>query len=64
MRSTPTPTGVIEAQLSPDGEPVVGLYLHIAYHRVMSSFERMVGRRQVTPAVIGVLSMLAGHPGI
>lgn len=43
---------------------MLGLYLHIAYHRVMSSFERMVGRREVTPAVIGVLAMLAEHPGI
>ena len=62
--STRSPTGVIEAQLSLGGEPVVGLYLHIAYHRVMSSFGRMVGRRDVTPAVIGVLAMLAEHPGI
>ncbi len=42
----------------------MGLYLHIAYHRVMSSFERMVGRGEVTPAIIGVLAMLAEHPGI
>lgn len=55
---------MIEGQLSPSGEPVLGLYLHIAYHRVMSSFERTVGRREVTPAVIGVLAMLAEHPGI
>jgi DNA-binding MarR family transcriptional regulator len=55
---------MIEAQLSRSGEPVRGLYLHIAYHRVMSSFERVVGRREVTPAVIGVLAMLAEHPGI
>jgi DNA-binding MarR family transcriptional regulator len=63
VRPTRTPTGIIEAQLSPDGEPVVGLYLHIAYHRVMSSFGRMVGRQDVTPAIIGVLAMLAEHPG-
>ena len=42
---------------------MLGLYLHIAYHRVMSSFGRMVGGRDVTPAVIGVLAMLAEHPG-
>ena len=53
---------MIEAELSPGGEPVLGLYLHIAYHRVMSSFERMVGRRDATPAVIGVLAMLARIP--
>jgi DNA-binding MarR family transcriptional regulator len=46
------------------GEPVLGLYLHIAYHHVMSSFARMVGRREVTPAIIGLLAMLAEHPGV
>ena len=60
----PTPVIVIEAQLSPRGEPVLGLYLHIAYHRVMSTFSRKVGHRQVTPAIIGVIAMLAEHPGI
>jgi DNA-binding MarR family transcriptional regulator len=55
---------VIEGQLSPGGEPVLGLYLHIAYHRVMSTFSRKVGHGQVTPAVIGVIAMLAERPGI
>lgn len=62
--SSVTPTAIIEAQLSPHGEPVLGLYLHIAYHRVMSSFGRTVGRGEVTPAIIGVLAMLAEFPGI
>jgi DNA-binding MarR family transcriptional regulator len=43
---------------------VLGLYLHVAYHRVMASFGRTVGRREVTPAVIGVLAMLAERPDI
>ena len=60
----PPPAAVIEAQLSPDGEPVLGLYLHIAYHRVMSTFGRKVGHGQVSPAVIGVIAMLAERPGI
>lgn len=60
----PTPVAVIEAQLSPGGEPVLGLYLHITYHKVMSSFSRKVGHGQVTPAIIGVIAMLAEHPGI
>lgn len=60
----PPPASVIEAQLSPDGEPVLGLYLHIAYHRVMSTFGRRVGHGQVTPAIIGVIAMLAERPGI
>jgi DNA-binding MarR family transcriptional regulator len=59
-----TPTAMIEAQLSPRGEPVLGLYLHVAYHRVMSSFGRAVGRGEVTPAIIGVVAMLAERPGI
>lgn len=60
----PPPAAAIEAQLSPDGEPVLGLYLHIAYHRVMSTFSRKVGHGQVSPAVIGVIAMLAERPGI
>jgi DNA-binding MarR family transcriptional regulator len=55
---------MIEAQLSPQGDPVIGLYLHIAYHRVMASFGNKVGRGGVTPAVIGVIAMLAERPGI
>jgi DNA-binding MarR family transcriptional regulator len=58
------PAAVIEAQLSPQGEPVLGLYLHISYHKVMSTFSRKVGHGQVTPAIIGVIAMLAERPGI
>jgi DNA-binding MarR family transcriptional regulator len=54
-----SPTALIEAQLSPDGEPVLGLYLHVAYHRVMASFGRKVGHGEVTPAIIGVVATLA-----
>src|SRR6188474_3252196 len=60
----PPPAAVIEAQLSPQGEPVLGLYLHISYHKVMSTFSRKVGHGQVTPAIIGVIAMLAERPGI
>lgn len=59
-----SPTAVIEAQLSPKGEPVLGLYLHVAYHRVMASFGRKVGHGEVTPAIIGVVATLAENPGI
>src|SRR5688572_32919222 len=59
-----SPTVMIETQLSPQGEPVLGLYLHVAYHRVMASFGRKVGRGEVTPAIIGVVAMLAESPGI
>ena len=60
----PSPIALIEGQLSPDGEPVLGLYLHVAYHRVMASFGRKVGHGEITPAVIGVVAMLAECPGI
>jgi DNA-binding MarR family transcriptional regulator len=59
-----SPTALIEAQLSPEGEPVLGLYLHVAYHRVMASFGRKVGHGEVSPAIIGVVSTLAAYPGI
>ena len=55
---------MIEAQLSPRGTPVLGLYLHTAYLTVMSSFGRTVGRGEVSPAIIGVVTMLAECPGI
>ena len=64
LREPPAPVAVIEAQLSPRGEPVIGLSLHITYHKVMSTFSRKVGSGQVTPAIIGVIAMLAEHPGI
>ena len=62
--SSPSPTALIEAQLSPQGQPVLGLYLHVAYHKVMASFGRKVGHGEVTPAIIGALAMLAECPGI
>ena len=43
---------------------MLGLYLHIAYHTVMASFRRRVGGSDITPAIIGVLAMLAAHPGV
>jgi DNA-binding MarR family transcriptional regulator len=55
---------MIEAQLSPEGEPVLGLYLHVAYHRVMASFGRKVGHGEVTPAIIGAVALIAEYPGI
>ena len=59
-----SPTALIEAQLSTDGAPVLGLYLHVAYHRVMASFGPKVGHGEVTPAIIGVVATLAACPGI
>jgi hypothetical protein len=61
-KSSFTPTALIEAQLSPGGEPVLGLYLHVAYHTVMSTFGSKVGRGNVTPAMIGVVSLWRRTP--
>ena len=33
-RRPQTPTALIESQLSPSGEPVIGLYIHVAYQMV------------------------------
>jgi DNA-binding MarR family transcriptional regulator len=63
-RSPRTPTELIEAQLSPLHEPVLGLYLHVAYHCFMASFEDIVGRGEITPNLIGVLALLADQPGM
>src|SRR3954464_4825492 len=63
-KAWPSPTAMIEAQLSPYGEPVLGLYLHVAYHSVMATFGKIVGRGSVTPAIIGAVTLIAEHPGI
>lgn len=59
-----SPSGIVESQLSPSGEPVVGLYLHVAYMMVMHSFDDMVGHGEITPAVIGIVAHLAHQPGM
>lgn len=63
-RSSPRPTALIEAQLTANDEPVLGLYLHVAYHCFMASFEDIVGRGEITPNLIGVLALLARQPGL
>jgi DNA-binding MarR family transcriptional regulator len=59
-----SPTAQIESQLSTAGEPVIGLYLHVAYMTVMASFGSMVGRGEVTPAMIGTLALIGQRPGV
>jgi DNA-binding MarR family transcriptional regulator len=63
-RSSRAPTALIEAQLTALNEPVLGLYLHVAYHCFMASFEDIVGRGEITPNLIGVLALLADQPGM
>lgn len=45
-------------------EPVLGLYLHVAYMYFMSTLEEYVGRCEITPNVIGILACLADRPGM
>jgi DNA-binding MarR family transcriptional regulator len=59
-----SPTALIESQLTAADEPVLGLYLHVAYMTVMATFGSMVGRGEVTPAMIGTLALVAQRPGI
>jgi DNA-binding MarR family transcriptional regulator len=59
-----SPSQIVESQLSPSGEPVLGLFLHVAYMMVMHSFERMVGHGEITPSVIGIVAHLAHQPGM
>jgi DNA-binding MarR family transcriptional regulator len=63
-RREPSPTAMIESQLSPSREPVLGLYLHVAYMTVMASFPSEVGRGEITPNIIGLLAILIQLPGL
>ena len=62
-RATPSPTSLIEAELSPSGAPVLGLYLHVAYMAVISTFAGQVGQGDITPNLTGVLALVARAPG-
>ncbi len=57
-------TALIESQLVTGPEPVLGVYLHVAYMTFMSTYEEAVGRGEVTPNMIGVLSLLAQRSGM
>jgi DNA-binding MarR family transcriptional regulator len=59
-----SPFALIETALSPSGEPVLGLHLHVAHMALMSSFEKQLGLHEVTPNWVGILALLEHHPGI
>jgi DNA-binding MarR family transcriptional regulator len=61
--TNPSPTAIIESQLTAPEEPVLGLYLHVAHHYFMTSFH-LVGKGEITPNLIGVLALLSTHPGM
>jgi len=62
--SNPSPTALIESQLTDGSGPVLGLYLHSAYYSFMATYESRVGRGEITPSVIGILALLALRPGM
>jgi DNA-binding MarR family transcriptional regulator len=55
---------LIESELTNGSEPVLGLYLHVAYQAFMSTYEERVGHGEIAPNVIGVLAILARQPGL
>ena len=60
----PSPTALIESKIAGTTEPVLGLYLHVAYMYFMATYEEQVGRGEISPNVIGVLAFLAERPGM
>ena len=59
-----SPTALIESQITAGSEPVLGLYLHVAYNFFMSTYEAQVGRGEIAPNVIGVLAFVKLRPGL
>jgi DNA-binding MarR family transcriptional regulator len=59
-----SPFALIEAALSPSGEPVLGLHLHVAHMALMSSFEKQLGLHEVTPNWVGILALVEHYPGV
>jgi DNA-binding MarR family transcriptional regulator len=58
-----SPATIIEAELDPSGDPVLGLYLHVAYMMLMSTFAEKVGHGEITPNLIGALALVRHNPG-
>lgn len=59
-----TGTRVIENAISPRGQPVVGLYLFMAYGRLVRSMGRGTRFSAINPAAIGVPALLSEFPGL
>lgn len=54
----------IETAISPDGKPVIGLYLFMAYGRLLRSMGRGTEFAAINPVAIGVPAVLKAHPGL
>jgi DNA-binding MarR family transcriptional regulator len=59
-----SPFTLIEGVLSPSGEPVLGLHLHVAHMALLDSFEKQLGLHEVTPNWVGILALIEHHRGI
>jgi len=59
-------TGVrlIESAISSKGEPVIGLYLFMAYGRLLRSMGRGTRFAAINPVAIGVPALLKAFPGL
>ena len=62
-RSLAAGTRIIEKVISP-GQPVIGLYLFMAYGRLIRSMRRGSGFAAINPAAIGIPALLQEHPGL
>jgi DNA-binding MarR family transcriptional regulator len=59
-------TGVrlIERAISPDGAPVIGLHLYMAFGWLARSMARSSPFAAIKPASIGIPALLKAHPGL
>jgi DNA-binding MarR family transcriptional regulator len=55
---------VIEGAISPRGKPVIGLYLFMAYGRLVRSMGRGTRFAAINPVAIGVPAVLQAFPGL
>ena len=68
-RSTPhrhfsTGVRLIERAISPDGAPVIGLQLYMAFGALARSMARGSRFAAIKPAAIGIPALLKAHPGL
>ena len=59
-----SPFTIIESILSPSGEPVLGLHLHVAHMVLLRGFEEQLGQGQITANWIGIVALVSAYPGI
>ena len=63
-RQLATGARIIEAAISSNGAPVIGLYLFMAYGRLIRSMGRGSPFAIINPAAIGIPALLSTHPGL